>query len=287
MLPVIQVGGLVLPSYGLLVASGYLLGIGWLYRRLGEMRGTPGEFWALVYALFFGALAGGRLGYLLMDAGLLAAAPRAGAGGGGWVFWTGLLGTFVMGGVFQQVYNRVRRPRRYLPVADYFVTALALGHSVGRLGCFLNACCHGRPTGLPWGVSFTHPACALPDELMGALLHPVQLYEAAGSLALFLLLSRRVLPRVRDGRWRHGTAFFLYIAAYSAMRFGLEFLRGDDRGAFLSPALSPSQWISAAAFLIAAAVLRRRGLREPDPKGRSVYLEHRGKPPKSNLSKLD
>lgn len=272
MLPVLSAGGVALPAYGLLVASGYALGIWWLYRRLDEMRGTPGEFWALVHALLFGALAGGKLGYFLMDAGLLAARPRAAAGGSGWVFWTGLLGTFAMGWVFQQAYNRLRRPRRYLPVADYFVTALALGHSLGRVGCFLNACCHGRPTGLPWGVRFTDPACALPDHLLGVALQPVQLYEAAGSLALFLLLSRHALPRVRGGLWRYGTAFFLYIALYSAMRFGLEFLRGDDRGAFLSPALSPSQWLSAAGFLAAVAALGLRGVREPDPRGRSVYL---------------
>lgn len=260
--------------YGVLVAAGYLAGILWLWSRRREVDGGDAEFWALVYTIFFCAILGAKLGYLLLDWKQFRGDP-AGAlrdWRSGWVFWTGFAATMAGGWVFQRVYNRTHRPRRYLPVADYFGPALALGHTLGRLGCFLEGCCHGRPTALPWGVRFTDPSAGLDEAFRGVALHPTQLYEAFGEAAIFAFMLAKVLPGIRKGRYAYGTAFFGYILLYSVLRFVVEFFRGDDRGTFFLPWLSPSQWFSLAGLLLAAYALRRNGILEKDPEGRSLYL---------------
>jgi phosphatidylglycerol:prolipoprotein diacylglycerol transferase len=102
---------------------------------------------------------------------------------------------------------------------DITVIGIALGHAVGRLGCFAAGCCYGIPTRLPWGVSFTTLGSA-PHPFAGVPLHPVQLYEAAlcfiNSIFLFLLWRKRRFP---------GEIFSFYLINYGLIRFALEFLR--------------------------------------------------------------
>lgn len=236
-------------AYGVFVLAAYLVGVLWIYSRLPELEGEPGEFWALCHALLLGVLLGGKLGFWLVE-------PELRTWRTGWVFWGGLLGGILAGLLFQQAYNRLYRPRRYLPVADYFGVGMPLGHWIGRLGCLAEGCCHGRPTGLPWGVRFTDPSSSVEPALLGVPLHPVQLYEAAGELAIALVLMLVVLPGVRRGRWGRGTAFFGYVAAYSALRLLTEAFRGDERGTLLADWLSPSQWVSLGGLAVGAAALR-------------------------------
>ncbi len=270
-----EIGGAPVRTYGVLVALGYLTGILWLMSQRRNMELAWGEFWALTYTLFLAALVGGKLGYLLVEREWLLEEPlelirnwRS-----GWVFWGGVFLALFAGWVFQQAYNRLYRPRRYLPVSDYFLTALPLGHWIGRLGCFSKGCCHGRPTDMPWGIAFTLPACDVEEELLGIPLHPTQLYEAAGELAIGLFLVLHVLPNIRRGRYRTGTATFGYLALYALLRLLVEFFRGDDRGTLLGPILSPSQWASLAALGWAGGMLWRRGIRERDPQGRSIFMD--------------
>jgi len=124
---------------------------------------------------------------------------------------------------------------------------LPLGLAFGRLGCLLAGCCHGTPSGQAWGIAFDDPACLA--RPLGVPLHPTQLYEAAVALALFAALW------VQKRRWRRfeGQVFLSFLALYSAARFLLEFLRGDNRGAWFGGALSSSQVI-ASLLLVAALV---------------------------------
>lgn len=274
MFPLLHIGDWAVTVYGVLVTLGYAGGAAWLLTQLRNMKAGPGEFWALGYCILLGALGGARLGYYAVEWRQFAADPGAmlGQWRTGWVFWPGLLGGMLMGWVFQQGYNRLYRPRKYLPVADYFAPALALGHTLGRLGCFAEGCCHGGHTILPWGVRFTHPACSVEESLLGVPLHPTQLLEAAGSLAFFVFFGYWALPRIRAGKLRQGTSFLGYVAAYSVLRFLIEFLRGDDRGEFLWPLLSPSQWVCLFALAGAGVALYYRGLRVRNPKLESIYL---------------
>ena len=105
-------------------------------------------------------------------------------------------------------------------VMDVVAVALPLGHAFGRVGCFLNGCCYGKPTECALGVNFpegTAPAMHYP----GLTLHPVQLYEVFANLiffALLLLMFKRV---------KRGQLVALYCIGYGIIRFVDEFFRGD------------------------------------------------------------
>jgi len=262
-------------TYSLLVWSGYVAGVLWLRTQLKHHGAAPAELWGMVGTVLAGAVLGGKLGFFIVEWRDFVRAPRAmlSEWNTGWVFWSGLLCGIGAGSAYQWWHNRRYRPRAYLPVADYCMAALAIGHVLGRLGCFAEGCCHGRPTTLPWGVVFTDAACSVSDELKGLPLHPTQLYEAFGEAAAAAVLIGWVLPRTRAGRYRYGTAFFGYLLYYSFLRFAGECFRGDDRGVFLSPLLSPSQWVSLFAAAAVALVLWKRGVIERDPAHRSLFAD--------------
>ncbi|MBI3548617.1 MAG: prolipoprotein diacylglyceryl transferase [Elusimicrobia bacterium] len=277
MYPYLSLFGGQVSVYGLCVTAGFTLGVLWCWswrERLKVPSETPGDFWMLAYMLFFGWVIGARLAFYLVDWRLFVSRPWAiiGFWKTGWVFWGGLAGTLVAGWIDLLIYNRTHpRPRAFLPLADYGMSALPLGHWLGRVGCFLNGCCHGRPTEMPWGVRFTDPQAQIAPELLGVKVHPTQLYEAVGEVAIFLFLWRYVLPRIRGGKYTYGTAFYGYIILYAVLRFAGECFRGDDRGAILSDLLSPSQWGALAALAAASLLLYRQGIYERHPKTRSVY----------------
>ncbi|HOX43497.1 MAG TPA: prolipoprotein diacylglyceryl transferase [Myxococcota bacterium] len=128
---------------------------------------------------------------------------------------------------------------------DLIGVFMPLGLTFGRLGCLLAGCCHGTPSGAGWGVVFDDPASLA--RPLGVPLHPTQLYEAGVALLLFGLLW------VQKRRWRRfeGQVFLSFLALYSSARFLLEFLRGDNRGAWFGGALSSSQVISIPLLLAA------------------------------------
>jgi phosphatidylglycerol:prolipoprotein diacylglycerol transferase len=142
---------------------------------------------------------------------------------GGLAYYGGFLLAFPVGLLYLH-----RKKLGALRVADMVSPGIALGLFFGRMGCFFNGCCYGADTDVPWRVSFPgRPG-----------VHPTQLYEAAGALALFALLYFYVRPRRR----RHGEVFVGLLVGYGVLRFILELWRADARGA-LGP-LTTSQWIS-------------------------------------------
>ena len=111
-----------------------------------------------------------------------------------------------------------------------------MGHGIGRIGCFLAGCCYGSETDSLIAVSFH-----------GHERYPVQLIEASGLFILYFF-SRNLLKRKMKVK-----AIYLYLIGYSFLRFGNEFLRGDEiRG--LYSGLATSQWISLAIILITSSV---------------------------------
>lgn len=151
--------------------------------------------------------------------------------------------------------------------ADAAAPALALGHAFGRVGCFLFGCCYGRPTDLPWGV--TYPATLFFAGPPGVPLHPVQLYEAAFELfmaAVTALLLVRTGPRssgpggTGEPRWESGTVFAVWGLGYGLFRLAAELSwRGDDRGVGTG-FCPPGAWISLL-FILGAVTLAVRALR--------------------------
>jgi len=145
---------------------------------------------------------------------------------------------------------------------DVFAPGVALGHVVGRMGCFFAGCCWGRETDVPWAITFTDPyAAANVGTPLNVPLHPTQLYEAgAEGLILLLLLSTE-----KQGSKYPGRTFWLYMLLYAVSRFIIEFYRNDPRGVVLM--FSTSQFISivlAPLALVMLVVLARRGAPAPE-----------------------
>lgn len=243
MYPVLlKLGPLEISTYGVIVALAWLAGVRWLVSRRAALGLTEDEIWDIVYWVFGGAFIGGKIMYFLVTPGAFALSFEALRYG--FVFYGGLIGGLAAG-----LWHARRLKLPFLKLADWCLAALALGHGIGRFGCLAAGCCYGRHTDLPWGVAMAGD----PSR------HPTQVYEALLNLALFAVLVRFVLPRTQAGRWRPGSGLAAYILGYAALRFAVEFLRGDDRGSFVA-GLSPSQWVAlaAAAATLTALALRRK-----------------------------
>lgn len=153
MCPVLfQVGGLPIYSYGLMLAIAVAVGLfGAL--KLARIEGCEEDLiYELTIVMVVCGILGARLFYVVFYApDYFAANPWAvlDLRTGGLVFYGGLLGG-LLGGLGYIVKKRLS----FWNLADIFAPFLALGYSIARIGCFLNGCCYGKPTELPWGVVF-------------------------------------------------------------------------------------------------------------------------------------
>ncbi len=243
MFPVLfHIGPITIHTYGVLVATGVLLGL-WLARRQAPRACLdPDRVWNLGIYMVLAALLGSKLWLLLADWDYFRAHPRE-----IFSFSTLLSGGVYYGGLLTAIAVAIFYARRFglsfLPLADVYAAPLALGHAIGRLGCFAAGCCYGKPTSLPWGITFTNPyANALVGTPLGIPLHPTQLYEASAEFLIFLFL-------IFLGRRQRftGELFAAYALLYGLARGSIEFLRGDpDRTLLASGAFSLMQVVSLA-----------------------------------------
>mgnify|MGYP005839973797 CR=1 FL=1 len=203
-----HIGSYPVYSYGVMLFTAFLAGVlvaAWELRR----RGLDGSVMYTVGAVAaISGVFGARLFYVLGHLDQF-------SGRWGSVFDLNMRGLVYYGGLFVAVPACVLTVRRLkVPtgaVADAVGLAMPLSLAVARVGCFLNGCCGGKPSGLPWAVTFPGSNVAV---------HPTQLYELVVDLAVFcfLLWARRKLRRGWD-------LFLLSVACYGAARFAVEFFR--------------------------------------------------------------
>ncbi|MGD9612165.1 MAG: prolipoprotein diacylglyceryl transferase [Kiritimatiellia bacterium] len=231
-------------SYGVLAALGFLAGIlTWLW--LGRRENRPPGFAAdLGFWLMAGGIVGSRLAYVVANWSYYRGAPLeiVRIDQGGLIFYGG----FLLASLALVLFARHHRvPTWHL--ADFAIPALAIGHALGRVGCFLNGCCYGRPAG-DHACGFAYPPVCEPGKLFpGVPLFPVQIIESAALLAIWAVLLFAYPRRKKDG-----AVFALYLLLYPPVRFALEYLRGDERQSWL--ALDVAQVTSLALFLIGLAL---------------------------------
>lgn len=132
-----------------------------------------------------------------------------------------------------------------LPALSAATPALAIGHLIGRIGCFLVGDDYGRPSSLPWAVAFPE---GLPPVF--ERVHPTQLYEAAWLAVLAWLLIRWRRRGIADA-----AVLGRYLVLAAGFRFVLEFIRVNPEVAL---GLTVAQWISAGVVLTGLTVLTRR-----------------------------
>ena len=235
----ITIGDFFLPTYGVMVALGFLAGI-WLTTKLARRAGLDTEkvFNLAIYCALSG-LAGAKLLMFIMDFEYYSKNP-------GRVFSLDTLlsagvyyGGFLAALVFAWIYMR-RQGLPWLKTADVFAPGVALGHAIGRLGCFAAGCCWGSVCERPWAVTFTNPdAHQLTGVPLDIPLHPAQLYESAAVALLALLLYRLSIKPHADGK-----ILALYLALYSPTRLGIEFFRAHEQAFPFNGPLSWTQWIA-------------------------------------------
>jgi phosphatidylglycerol---prolipoprotein diacylglyceryl transferase len=235
-----QIGSFSMPTYGLLVASGVLIGL-WVSVRNSARQGIdPEHAWNLGIYVVLAGIVGAKVLYIINDWSSYAAHP-------GWIFsWStlqagGVFSGGLIGALVVAVWYMRRQKMPGLATCDAFAPGLALGHAIGRVGCFAAGCCWGKPTSHFWGVTFTNP---LAQQLVGTplnqALQPTQLFESAVELTNFFVLMWMFKRKKFDGQ-----VFAAFMILYGTARFFLEFIRDDPgRGEVFGGLMSGTQLIS-------------------------------------------
>ena len=245
-----QYGDFFLPTYGVLVAVAFLVGL-LVTTRLAKRVGMDQELVVnlVVYCALAG-LVGAKLLMFVFDWDHFRANP-------GDMF---SLSTLRAAGVYQgglvlailTAFWYVRKHGLpWLPTFDVFAPGIAIGHGIGKLGCFAAGCCWGKECDLPWAVTFRNPdANALTGVPLHVSLHPAQLYELGAESLLFGFLYWRF------GReHKPGNIIGLYLLLSSVLRFGIEFTRFHEQALPFGLPFSITQWIAIGLALAGAALL--------------------------------
>ncbi|MFH1076038.1 MAG: prolipoprotein diacylglyceryl transferase [Pseudomonadota bacterium] len=236
-----HIGGITIHTYGVFVATGFALGLLLAVRSAKRAGVDPNKIIDLSVYILIAAIIGSRVLYVFVNwrdfrSNLFEAFYLW---KGGLVFYGGFIGAASVAFWYMR--------RHALPVwktVDILAPSIALGQSIGRIGCFSAGCCYGKPCDNWWRVTFSHPQTLAP---IGVPLHPTQLYDSAGTFLIFLALI--VLQKRKK---IEGEVFCAYAIMYAGSRFIVEMFRGDDRGPVFLGGLSLSQMI--AVFVAMAGV---------------------------------
>jgi phosphatidylglycerol:prolipoprotein diacylglycerol transferase len=244
-------GGLPLPSYGFFVALGFAVGLGLTLRRARQGGLDGPKVMDVAFGVLLAGLAGARLAYAAVEGDFVkrcvgGGAPRAVGAllhdctailriwDGGLVFQGAAIATLATAAWLGR--------RKGLPLArlgDVFAPSFALGHALGRLGCFGAGCCFGKACAWAEAVCVAFPegsvahAALVRDGLVPVTalltppLHPTQLYEALGELLFCIGLLRLGRRRLAPGQL--GLA---WVGGYALLRFLVEIWRGDVQRGF-------------------------------------------------------
>ena len=218
--------------YGILAASGFLLGFRTASTRAPRAGITSDQVYGLAPWIILGAVLGARLLYVISYwdqefAGkpfLTVFNMRTGL-----VFYGGLIGSS-LATIIYCLKNRIHLWR----MGDVMAPSVALGHAFGRVGCFMTGCCYGQACDLPWAVHFPED-----HATKGVGVHPTQLYESGLNLALYFGLAWLFRHRRFDGQ-----VFAAYLVAYAFLRAFVELFRGDYQKFYLGGIATPGQTVS-------------------------------------------
>ncbi len=253
---ILHIGSFNLPTYGVMAATGLLVALSLVVKAARREGIDPDRAWNLGILAILSSMVGSKLLMIINDwsyysqhpAELFSMATLQAYG----VFFGGLI-VAVAACLFYIRLNHMPM----LKTCDVFAPGIAIGHAIGRLGCFAAGCCYGKPTSLPWAVTFTNPLAAqLVGTPLGVPLQPTQIYEFLVELANFAFLWWLLKHKRFEGQ-----VIGAYMFVYGFARFFLEFLRDDpDRGTAFGGALSVVQVI-AIGFVIAGGLMWAWGFR--------------------------
>ncbi|UCD64114.1 MAG: prolipoprotein diacylglyceryl transferase [Candidatus Zixiibacteriota bacterium] len=254
-----QIGPLPIRAYGLALAVSFFLGVLYVWRQTSKRGLSFDPYLSISYIMIAAGVIGARLFYVFSHVDEFSGNwPSSFNPFGGSRF--GIAGLNVYGGVIAAVlatyiYCRVKK-MSLLEVLDFFAPTLGLGLAITRIGCFMNGCCFGTPTELPWGVSF--PVASIPHYVFGdAHLHPSQLYSSLYGLLVFLLLHFMLKHRRFAGQIL--ATLFMVEAVF---RYAIEYVRYyEDEMHFSLLGMNPTynQIISIALFCLGLGIYLTQG----------------------------
>ncbi len=263
-------GPLKIHSYGLMLAIAFLTAVTLAQRAARRKDVDPDTIADVGLWLLISGVLGARVMFMILNPSLFPLNHPLNflkIWEGGLVFYGGVLAALPVG-----VFVLRKKKVDVWHFADVLAPYMALAHGIGRIGCFLNGCCYGKPSNVPWAISFPrfvdetgfvtgspvyehqlyycNPPLIGADAMRSLPVHPTQVYATLAlftiSLLLLLLWKRRVFK---------GQIFWSYLLLYSLFRFGVEFLRADNAPVLFG--LTISQVIGVPVFLFASAILIR------------------------------
>jgi phosphatidylglycerol---prolipoprotein diacylglyceryl transferase len=246
-----EFGSFQIRSYGVIVGFSFLLAL-WMSTREANRKGVDPKLIQdfSIYALLAGVV-GARLYFVLFSepayfldhpVEILAI----------WNGGMGIIGSLI-GGFLAAAWFSYKHGISLLRLGDTLAPGMALGQTIGQFACLLNGDSYGKPTDLPWAITFTDPRSMAPLNIP---LHPIELYEMAAYFLVFLLVWK-----VRKHHKLDGFAFFAYLGGYGTARFIVDFFRGDP--AMFAWGIQAAQLFGIAIILVSLVgfVLRKRDLR--------------------------
>ncbi len=232
-----EIGDFAIYSYGFTLFLGFITAMFWALKEAPREGLDTDYLYEIFIITIVLSVVGSRLAYIIIHLEQFHGRPwweifafRE----GGLVFYGGLIAALLGG----YAYSRFRRVY-FWHYLDFLIPFVAFGYAITRIGCFLNGCCYGHVTDVPWGL--VYPGL---DELPR---HPTQLYASVSVLAIFFLLRR-----IRHHDYFHGYVFLHFVIYYGIYRFVIEFYRVSEPVAVF---LSLAQLVTLPAVLLAALFL--------------------------------
>ncbi len=231
-----SIGDFTIHTYGFMIMIGATLGFFYMtYSAKKELGIDRDKIQNLAILIIIGAFVGGKLFFFMEDPAYYFGSFQNMKNNfrTGFVFYGSLLFAIPL-----TVWYFKKEKWPLWAMMDRLAITACIIHAFGRMGCFFAGCCHGIPTDMPWGVSFTDSASQA--EPLNTPLHPTQLYSSfmiLGILAVLWMMKRH-------NRFE-GQLFFIYIILYATGRSIIEIFRGDEaRGYVIDGVISHSQFIS-------------------------------------------
>lgn len=204
-------------SYGAFLLLALVLGILVLYWQLSKRNLVRRKIFDNILWTILGGIFGARLFFVLFHFGFYLGNPKE-------IFriWHGGLdfyGAFISGFIVLALWLWVRKREEFWAWLDSSIIALVCGFAVGTVGSFLLGSGYGRPSDLPWAVTFP----VLSDNVSR---HPTQIYEFAACSLIFIFLI--LLSNSKKIQKKQGFVFFFGLILFSTARFVIEFFKVPD-----------------------------------------------------------
>ncbi|MFC1807828.1 prolipoprotein diacylglyceryl transferase [Candidatus Omnitrophota bacterium] len=212
----LSIGNIRVYSYGLMLAIGFLVASFLASKRAHVYNIEKDTVSNLGFLFLVSGIIGARLFYVILNMSYFSSNPfevffihR-----GGLVFYGGFISAALSGVIFAKLSKL-----SILNTGDLAAPFIPLAHSFGRIGCFLNGCCYGKPTTLFFGVLFPYN---------DAKVYPTQAISSVGLFLIFILLFN-----MQKKRRFKGQIFISYFITYAILRFITDFFRGDPSPMYL------------------------------------------------------